>query len=133
MRSNARFLIVAFVVSAVISLAWQFHAAQRGAVDSAVADQAAVSDEAGSELSAPQPRQPASQASARHSRVTGSGNADPTNKQRSEEESNAAVPTPEERYIYEYDEEWVGDLYTRLHSPDPLPIDEPDGLDEFTV
>jgi hypothetical protein len=80
MLSNARFLVVAFVASAALSLAWQFHAAQRSAVDLGRVDQAAASDEAGVEMSAPQQRDPASEVSTRPSRVTGAGNIGPANK-----------------------------------------------------
>jgi protocatechuate 3,4-dioxygenase beta subunit len=128
MLSNARFLVVAFVVSTAISLAWQYNAAQRGAVDSNTADQAAVSDEAGVEPAAHGLQDPRSEAAAGTSRVKASGDAPAMNKERAGDQSNTTIPRHEETYVFEYDQEWVGDFYTRLHSPDPLPVDEADAL-----
>ncbi|MDH3990450.1 MAG: carboxypeptidase-like regulatory domain-containing protein [Gammaproteobacteria bacterium] len=128
MLSNARFLVVAFVVSAAISLAWQYHAAQRGAVDSGTAGQAAASDEEEIKAVAPDIRDSKSDASAGTTRVKASGDAPAMNKEPAGDESKTTIPRHEETYVFEYDEQWVGDFYTRLHSPDPLPVDEADAL-----
>jgi protocatechuate 3,4-dioxygenase beta subunit len=130
MLSNARFLVVAFVASAAISLAWQYHAAQRGVVDSNTADQAAVSDEAGGETAAHDLQHNDSNLSTRHPRQAASGDGKAMNRERAGDESRLAVPVHEETYIFEYDEEWVGTLHTKLYSPDPLPLGEPE---EFAV
>ncbi|MDH3849355.1 MAG: hypothetical protein OEV05_16320, partial [Gammaproteobacteria bacterium] len=50
------------------------------------------------------------------------------NKEPAGDESKTTIPRHEETYVFEYDEQWVGDFYTRLHSPDPLPVDEADAL-----
>lgn len=130
MLSNARILVVVFAVSVAISLAWQYHAAQRSAVDSTTADHAAAADEAGGETAAHDLQHNDSKVSTRHPRDAASGDAKAKNKERAGEESRTAVPRHEETYIFEYDEEWVGDLHTQLYSPDPLPLSEPD---EFAV
>jgi protocatechuate 3,4-dioxygenase beta subunit len=126
--SNARFLFVAFVVSAAISLAWQYHATQRGAADSGNEAPAAISNDASVEPVTPDMQDSKSEASTGTLRVKAAGDAPAINKKRAADELNAAIPRQEETYVYEYDEEWVGDFYTRLHSPDPHPANEPDAL-----
>jgi protocatechuate 3,4-dioxygenase beta subunit len=126
--SNARILVVVFAVSVAISLAWQYHAAQRGAVDSGTADQVAALDEAGVETAAHDLQHNDSQVSTRHPRDAASGDAKAKNKERAGEESHAAIQKYEDIFVYEYDEAWVGELYTRVHSPDPLPAEESEAL-----
>jgi hypothetical protein len=87
--SNARILVVVFAVSVAISLAWQYHAAQRSAVDSTTADHAAAADEAGGETAAHDLQHNDSKVSTRHPRDAASGDAKAKNKERAGEESPA--------------------------------------------
>jgi hypothetical protein len=120
--ANARILLVAFVVSVAVSLAWQYHAAQRGAVESTTVDQAAASDEAGGGPTARDLQDNDSKVSNRHSREAASGDGKARNEDRAGGETYASMSSYEELFVYEYDEEWVADFYVDLHSLDvPLP------------
>ena len=128
MPSNARILVVVFVASVVASLAWQYHATRKDAADSVEGPNATVSTGTVKTRASEDSRDRGIDSSAGQARAE-SDDEEPTGPTFSADDKS---PTPaashEETYVYEYDAEWAGDLYTRLHSRD-APLDtDPDAL-----
>jgi uncharacterized GH25 family protein len=124
MLSNARFLVVAFVASAAISLAWQYHAAHNGLAVSGNSAPVVASSEDGLEPATTDSRDRHSEAAAGRSQLKASSRGHAKSEGRAGDELRTAIPRHKETYVFEYDEEWVGDFYTRLHSPDPPAANE---------